>query len=185
MVRVVSAPLFGFYVSLSGKQKYEMFDLNLPRYAHKMRLKDGKRQIYDRLRKKFVALTPEEWVRQNFTQFLLETKGFPSGRTVHEATLNQHGRTKRCDTVVYDDRMQPLVIVEYKAPGVVLTEKTFQQIATYNWALRVRYLIVSNGLSHYCCRVNYEDQRVDFLGEIPDYAEMVTENDRSSQDGQS
>ncbi|MDP4278147.1 MAG: type I restriction enzyme HsdR N-terminal domain-containing protein, partial [Bacteroidota bacterium] len=83
-----------------------------------------------------------------------------------------NGLVRRCDTVLYDKELQPLVIVEYKAPSVAITQKVFEQVTTYNWALRVRYLIVSNGLVNYCCSVDYEAQRVDFLSEIPDYAQL-------------
>ncbi|MDP4277959.1 MAG: type I restriction enzyme HsdR N-terminal domain-containing protein [Bacteroidota bacterium] len=150
-----------------------MFALNLPDYPYKIRTIDGKRQLFDGLRHKYVALTPEEWVRQHFVNYLITIKGYPPERLVNEAQIRLNGLVRRCDTVLYDKELQPLVIVEYKAPSVAITQKVFEQVTTYNWALRVRYLIVSNGLVNYCCSVDYEAQRVDFLSDIPDYAQLM------------
>jgi len=149
-----------------------MFDLNLPAYDHKIRSVNGKNEIFDFLRQKFVALTPEEWVRQHFTHFLIAEKGFPAGRMVLEAFVPYNGRKKRCDTVVYDATLKPLVLVEYKAPSVEITQKVFEQSSAYNFALHVNYLIVSNGLKHYCCRMDYENHQVVFLPDIPSYHQL-------------
>lgn len=149
-----------------------MFDLNLPAYDYKIRSANGKKEIYDVLRHKFVALTPEEWVRQHFTNFLIKEKGFPAGRMVLEAYIPYNGRKKRCDTVVYDEFLKPLVIVEYKAPQVEITQKVFDQITAYNFALHVNYLIVSNGLKHFCCRMDYEKHHVVFLQDIPNFDQL-------------
>jgi len=149
-----------------------MFDLNLPAYDYKIRSVNGKNEIFDFLRHKFVALTPEEWVRQHFTHYLINEKAYPAGRTVQEAFVLYNGRKKRCDTVIYNDTLQPLVIVEYKAPNVDITQKVFDQISAYNFALHVNYLIVSNGMKHFCCRMDYENHRVEFLPDIPDYNQL-------------
>jgi hypothetical protein len=149
-----------------------MFDLNLPAYDYKIRSHNGKNEIFDPLRRRFVALTPEEWVRQHFTNFLLTDKGFPAGRMVQEAFLPYNDRKKRCDTVVYDASLQPLVLIEYKAPTVEITQKVFDQISAYNVALHVNYLIVSNGLVHYCCQMDYASQQFVFLNDIPSYGEL-------------
>ena len=149
-----------------------MFDLNLPAYDYKMRTVNGKNEIYDFLRRKFVALTPEEWVRQHFTHFLINEKHYPAGRTVLEAFVPYNGRKKRCDAVVYSDSLQPLVILEYKAPDVEITQKVFDQISAYNFALHVNYLIVSNGMRHFCCKMDYENHKVLFLPDIPDYNQL-------------
>jgi len=149
-----------------------MFDLNLPAYDYKIRSVNGKNEIFDFLRQKYVALTPEEWVRQHFTHFLIHEKGFPAGRMVLEAFVPYNGRKKRCDTVVYDAHLQPMVIVEYKAPNVEITQKVFDQISAYNFALHVNYLIVSNGLRHFCCRMDYEKHQVVFLQDIPHFNEL-------------
>jgi type I site-specific restriction-modification system R (restriction) subunit len=149
-----------------------MFDLNLPAYDHKIRSVNGKNEIYDSLRHKFVSLTPEEWVRQHFSHFLIDEKGFPGGRMVIEAFVPYNGRKKRCDAVVYSDSLQPLVILEYKAPNVEITQKVFDQISAYNFALHVNYLIVSNGMKHFCCRMDYKNHKVLFLPDIPDYNQL-------------
>jgi hypothetical protein len=149
-----------------------MFDLNLPRYDFNIRSKEGKQQIFDALRKRFVALTPEEWVRQHFSRFLLEEKGFPGGRMIQEAVVVVNGQRKRCDTVVYDSSTRPLVLIEYKAPDVPITQHVFDQIASYNFALNVNYLIVSNGISHYCCKMNYDTHSMLYLKDIPSYSEL-------------
>jgi len=149
-----------------------MFNLNLPAYDYKIRSVNGKNEIFDVLRHQFVALTPEEWVRQHFANFLITEKGFPSGRMVHEAYVPYNGRKKRCDAVVYDETLKPLVIVEYKAPQVEITQKVFDQITAYNFALHVNYLIVSNGIKHFCCRMDYENHQVDFMEDIPAYTQL-------------
>lgn len=149
-----------------------MFALNLPVYEYKIRQNAGKTQIFDPLRRKFVSLTPEEWVRQHFTNYLIVHKGFPAGRIANECVINLHGQKKRCDTVLYDEHLQPLVIVEYKAPDILLNQVVFNQIAAYNWVLKVKFLLVSNGLHHYCCQIDYEQQKVKFLEDIPDYKEL-------------
>jgi hypothetical protein len=154
-----------------------MFDLNLPPFKYKIRTVNGKEQIFDSLRSKYVALTPEEWVRQHFTRYLIQEKGYPAGRTVLEAIVRINGQNKRCDAVVFDAMLHPLVIVEYKAPNVAITQQVFDQIAAYNFALHVDYLIISNGLSHFCCRMDYENNRVLFLPEIPDYLDLIKNRD--------
>ncbi len=146
-----------------------MDELNLPRYEIRVKEKDGKRTILDILRHKYVALTPEEWVRQHFIHFLTEYKGYPAAYLANEVELKVGDKKMRCDTVLYDAALHPRMIIEYKAPTVKLTQKVFDQIATYNLLLKVDYLIVSNGLQHYCCRMNYEAQTYEFAREIPDY----------------
>jgi hypothetical protein len=159
-------------IFIVGKQKYEMFDLNLPSFEHKIRTINGKQQIFDSLRKKYVVLSPEEWVRQHFTHFLIRQKNYPAGRIVQEVSILVNGQKKRCDSVVYDRSPKPLVIIEYKAPDVPITQSVFDQISTYNFALHVNYLIVSNGMLHYCCRMDYEQHAVVYLTDIPEYSEL-------------
>ncbi len=147
--------------------------LNLPECKIKTRLgDDGQVQVYDRLRHKYVALTPEEWVRQRFVAYLIEVKGFPAGYMANEIGIKLNDTQRRCDTVVFDASRRPLVIVEYKAPTVALTQRVFDQIVRYNMVLQARYLIVSNGLRHYCCRIDYEANSYTFLAEIPCFKEM-------------
>ena len=146
-----------------------MLSLNLPPYEIKIAEREGKRQIFDPLRKSYVALTPEEWVRQHFVNYLLQYKGYPTTLTANEVGITLNGMSRRCDTVIYDKSLKPRAIVEYKAPTVKITKEVFAQISRYNLVLRVDYHIISNGLQHYCCRMNYENNSFTFLQEIPDY----------------
>lgn len=150
-----------------------MLSLNLPKYETKICERDGKLQIFDPLRKCHVALTPEEWVRQHFVNFLIESRGFPAALMANEVAITVNGMKRRCDTVVYDKQLQPRVIVEYKAPTVKITKEVFAQISRYNLTLKVDYLIVSNGLQHYCCRMDYQNNSYTFLQEIPEYTKIV------------
>jgi hypothetical protein len=150
-----------------------MSALNLPPYETKITEQDGKPQIFDQLRKCYVALTPEEWVRQHFVHYLIDHKNYPTTLMANEVTITLNGMNKRCDTVVYDKTLRPRVIVEYKAPTVKITKEVFAQISRYNLTLRVDYLIISNGLQHYCCRMDYEKQSFTFLQEIPEYSKIT------------
>lgn len=147
-------------------------ELNLPKAEFRITKNDDKTLIFDVLRKKYVALTPEEWVRQNFVSFLVNHKGFLSGLMNNEVSLTQNGIKRRCDTLVSDKYGNPLVIVEYKAPDINITQKVFDQIVRYNYVFRAKYLIVSNGLNHYCCRINYDEGNYTFMKEIPFYDDL-------------
>jgi hypothetical protein len=144
-----------------------MDNLNLPAYQFRIQTVDGKQRIFDRWRKKFVALTPEEWVRQHFIRYLVEEKQFPESLIAVETGLIVGRRTKRTDVVVYDRQARPLVIIECKAPDIPISQSVFEQIVRYNITLQVGYLMVTNGLNHYCCQLNYEDHSYRFLEEIP------------------
>jgi hypothetical protein len=146
-----------------------MFRLNLPQYEIKIGEKDGKRTIFDFLRRKYVSLTPEEWVRQHFTHYLTEHKGYPKGLMGNEVELHIGDKRLRCDTILYNKQGKPQMIIEYKAPNIQIQQKTFDQISVYNLLLHVDYLIVSNGLQHYCCKMDYDNQKYLFLQDIPDY----------------
>ena len=147
--------------------------LNLPPYDVKLRGTREKPEIFDFLRRRFVALTPEEWVRQHFTHFLVEHKGYPQALLGNEIELKIGQKRLRCDSLLYNKEMHPRLIIEYKAPSVAVTQKVFNQISTYNLLLHVDYLIVSNGLQHYCCRMDYEHERYEFMQEIPDYQALI------------
>ena len=149
-----------------------MQKLNLPVYDYRIKEVENKNYIFDSSRKKYVSLTPEEWVRQNFVSYLIKEKKFPAGRLVNEYTVELNGMKKRSDTVVFDSFGNPFVIVEYKAPSVKITQDVFDQIVRYNMVLKVTYLIVSNGLSHFCCKINYETNSYSFLREIPSYSDL-------------
>ena len=150
----------------------KMFRLNLPSYPIKITERGEKQLIFDFLRRKYVALTPEEWVRQHFTHFLVEQKGYPKALLANEVELKVGEKKLRCDTVLYHQTLQPRMIIEYKAPTIPLQQKTFDQISAYNLLLKVDYLVVSNGLQHYCCRMDYDQQRYIFLEALPDYQNL-------------
>lgn len=149
-----------------------MLSLNLPSYEFKITERNGKRLIFDTLRRKYVALTPEEWVRQHVVQFLINYKGYPKGLLANEVQVALNGTRKRCDTVVYDTSLKPRMIVEYKAPSVEITQAVFDQITRYNMVLHVEYLLVSNGIQHYCCWIDYTTGQYHFLQEIPAYTAL-------------
>ena len=150
-----------------------MEQLNLPACALRIRsIESGHQQVWDTQRRRWVRLTPEEWVRQHFVEWLISDRGFPATLMGNEVSLNQNGIARRCDTVVADPTGEPLVIVEYKAPDITVSQKTFDQIVRYNMVLHARYLIVSNGLSHYCCQIDYSNGSYRFLADIPQYADL-------------
>ncbi len=149
-----------------------MLKLNLPGFAPKIILRDEKHMIFDPLRRKYVSLSPEEWVRQHFINYLLTEKKYPEGLLANEVQIKLNATTKRCDTIVYDSFLSPLMIIEYKAPSVPITKNVFDQIVRYNMVLRVRYLIVSNGINHYCCKVDYEKQEIIYMETIPEYKQL-------------
>ena len=146
-----------------------MLPLNLPSYPAKIQVRNGKNVIFDSLRKKYVALTPEEWVRQHFIHLLTDFKGYPKGLLANEVQLDLNGTKKRCDTVLFNKELNARMIVEYKAPHVEITQAVFDQITRYNMVLKVDYLIVSNGMQHYCCKLDYQTNSYTFLRDIPNY----------------
>lgn len=151
-----------------------MFPLNLPSINANIKKEGEKTLIFDSLRKRYVALTPEEWVRQHFTAFLINHRGYPTSLIANEISISLNGMTRRCDSVVYNRQLQPLVIVEYKAPHITISQKTFEQANAYNQVLRVPYIIISNGINHYCCHIDYDQQKVTYLRDVPDFASLQT-----------
>ncbi len=146
-----------------------MFPINLPSYSTKIVSRGGKSKIFDDLRRRYVSLTPEEWVRQHFIHYLTGHLGYPPSRLANEVELTVGQKKLRCDSVLYGLHAEPLMIIEYKAPTIALSQKVFDQVSVYNMLLHVDYLVVSNGLEHYCCRMDYEHQKYLFLHEIPRY----------------
>ena len=146
-----------------------MWQLNLPAYNFRIIKKNEKPFIFDDLRKKFVALTPEEWVRQHFIRFLINVKHYPTSLIAIEKQLVINGLKKRCDAVVYSRNAEPLMIIEFKATTVSIAQQTFDQAAVYNSKLKVDYFIISNGLKHYCCRLDKNVLQYNFLDDIPDF----------------
>ena len=148
--------------------------LNLPDYELKMRrTANGKTEVFDLFRKKFILITPEEWVRQNFLHYLLNEKGYPASLIAVEKGLKVNRLQKRFDAVVYNNKRIPIVLIEFKSTDVKLSQKVFDQIAMYNLQMQVKYLIISNGLTHYCCKMDYESSSYQFLAEVPAYTELM------------
>ena len=150
-----------------------MQKLNLPEYSFKIRTVGGKISIFDSLRKKYVRLTPEEWVRQNFVQFLIAEKKYSPSLIAVEAGVKVNNNPQRADLVIFDRSGNPLLVAEFKAPEVKISQQTFDQIVRYNMQLKVPFLIVSNGMQHYCCRINYAENSYAFLPEIPDFTAIL------------
>ena len=151
---------------MSDKYK-QMLPLNLPNFDIKVKKTGEHLLVWDDARRKYVALTPEEWVRQHFVHFLIAEKGYRQELIANEVSISLNGTAKRCDTVIFDRQLTPLVVVEYKAPSIPITPKVFEQIVRYNMVLHVQYLIVSNGMRHFCCQIDYETRSYRFLKEIP------------------
>ena len=147
-------------------------NLKLPPFELKISEQDGKTVVWDPVRKRWTAFTPEENVRQAFVSYLVNHKGYPISHISNEQAIELNGMSRRCDSVVYDKAGQPKVIVEYKAPTVTISQKVFDQIARYNLVLHVDYLIVSNGLKHYCIKMEYPTGKYCFLQDIPTYDEL-------------
>ena len=143
--------------------------LNLPEVPQQVRESKNGYEISDPLRKKWGARTPEEWVRQNFTAWLISAKGYRASLMANEVGIKLNGMTRRCDTIVYNASLKPVAIVEYKAPSVVINQQVFDQIARYNIVLGAKILIVSNGIKHYCCRFDGSNS-YSFISEVPDYS---------------
>ena len=147
-------------------------ELNLPVFSFRVKEQNGKKLIFDNFRKRWVILTPEEWVRQNFARYLTEIKHYPASLIALERSLRINQHDFRTDIVLFSRSGNPLVIVECKAPDVKISQHVFDQIARYNLGLRVSYLIVTNGISHYCCRFDTTHLSYTFLPEIPDFVQM-------------
>jgi type I site-specific restriction endonuclease len=152
-----------------------MIPLNLPEYHYNIRRLDNKQEIFDPVRRKFVALTPEEWVRQHYVNYLVTTKDVPLSLIAVEQMLVYNTMKKRADILVYSKKGIPVLMVECKAASVELTQKVFDQLARYNLTLKVPFLIVTNGLKHICSKINFEERSYKFLEEVPDYRQMTAD----------
>ncbi len=150
-----------------------MYSLNLPQYPIKTAEQNGKPHIFDILRRRYVLITPEEWVRQHFINFLIRHKGYPYSLLANEVTIHIAEKTLRCDSLLMNKLYKPVMLIEYKAPTITITQKVFDQVSAYNMLLHVDYLIVSNGMQHYCCKMDYENKSYSFLKDIPDYSEIA------------
>lgn len=150
-----------------------MQTLNLPDFSNILQINKHKNTIYDPYRKKHVVLTPEEWVRQNFLAFMVHHLSYSAGLISVEMPIELNGLKRRCDIVAFDNLGKPRLIVECKATSINISQKTFTQIATYNLKLKVDFLVVSNGLNHYCCKMNYANNSYTFLKEIPNFSDIL------------
>lgn len=148
-----------------------MEQLNFKNYPFRLKKVNNKIFIFDDIRKKFVALQPEEWVRQHVIRFLIEEKGYPQSfiNVEKELTINQ--LTKRYDIVVFSKSGDIFLVVECKAPSVPITQMVFDQIARYNLALKSHHLMITNGLQHYFCQADYQNNTYVFLKQLPDFSE--------------
>lgn len=146
-----------------------MQQLNFPIYNFRFKNSENKVSIFDEIRKKFIILTPEEWVRQHVVRFLLEEKKYPKSLINVEKVLSVNGLRKRYDVVVFNPDGSIFVLVECKAPEIKTAQTTFDQIARYNLALKAQFLMVTNGHNHYFCQMDFENEKYDFLKELPDY----------------
>ena len=146
-----------------------MQKLNLPTFPFKLKSNEKHTLIFDNLRKKYLVLTPEEWVRQHFVRFLLDVKKYPASLIALEKQLTINNLKKRTDIVVYNKLGTPEIIVECKAPHIKINQDAFDQIARYNLKLNANYLVVTNGMEHYFCKMDFENQSYLFLENIPDY----------------
>ena len=143
--------------------------LNLPNVVLKTKLVEGTTQVFDAVRKKYLILTPEEWVRQHFIHYLNSEKKYPLGLMGVEKMVKYNKQSTRADIVLYTTEGKPNMIVECKAPKVKITQDAFNQIAKYNFKLRVDFLVVTNGIQHFCCAMDYENSKITFLEEIPQF----------------
>jgi len=155
-----------------------MQPLNLPTYSFNIKFRGEREWIFDVFRRDWYLLTPEEWVRQNFARYLCEALDYPESLLLFEHKITHNTLTRRCDIVVYNRLGQPIILVECKAPDIVLNQKTFDQIARYNMVLGVDILLVTNGLSHFCIQMDPRTATYSFLKEIPSFRSMA---DQSSE----
>lgn len=146
-----------------------MFTLHLPKYDFRLTKKDNKIYIFDEIRKKNIFLTPEEWVRQHFIRFLIEKQQFPKSLIAVEKEIKVNNLKKRFDILIFNTKGTHEVIVECKAPNVKINQATFDQIARYNFTLKAKYLIVTNGIQHYYCKMDFKNKKYVFLEECPKY----------------
>lgn len=147
-----------------------MQKLNFPVYSFRFKNSENKVSIFDEIRKKFILLTPEEWVRQHVVQFLLQDKKYPKSYINVEKLIKINDLSKRYDGVVFEPNGEIFLLIECKAPEIPISQQTFDQIARYNLVLKAKYLMVTNGLNHYFCQMDFENEKYVFLKELPEYS---------------
>lgn len=144
-------------------------ELNLPYYPFQITEENNKVYIFDEIRKKRIRLTPEEWVRQHFVQYLINHLHYPKSWIQLESGIKLHGLPKRADIVVFNTETKPHLLVECKAPTIKITNAVFEQAVRYNFVYQVNYMVLTNGLEHFCCILNYENHSYDFISTIPEF----------------
>lgn len=155
-----------------------MQKLNFPSYSFRFKNSENKVSIFDEIRKKFIILTPEEWVRQHVVQYLLQEKKYPKSLINVEKVLHVNGLRKRYDIVLFNPNGSIFALVECKAPHITISQATFDQIAQYNMTLQSQYLMVTNGLNHYYCTMDFENEKYEFLKSIPEYSLPISKNSK-------
>ncbi|MDB4926164.1 type I restriction enzyme HsdR N-terminal domain-containing protein [Mucilaginibacter sp.] len=143
--------------------------LNLPPHPFKITDENGQLSLFDEIRKKNIIITPEEWVRQHFVQYLIKQKNYPKSLIKLEGGHKLHGKQKRSDIIAFNSAGEKILLVECKAPSIPIDQKVFDQVARYNIVHKIVLLAVTNGLQHYYCRINFEQQGYKFIEELPDY----------------
>jgi len=143
--------------------------LNFPTYSFRFKNSENKISIFDEIRKKFIILQPEEWVRQHCVQYLIQNKKYPKSLINVEKELKVNNLRKRYDIITYNTDGSIHLIVECKSPKITVNQNTFDQIARYNLTINADYLMVTNGINHYYCKMDYEKKRYEFLKDIPHY----------------
>ena len=146
--------------------------IKIPTYSFKIKSADKRKLIFDFVRKKYIAFTPEELIRQNFIQYLINEKTYSESLISVELPIKVNSLVKRCDIVIYNRKGKPFMIVECKAPTVKINQTVFDQITRYNINFRVDYLVITNGKETFCCRINYEKGSYKFMNYIPAYSEV-------------
>jgi hypothetical protein len=150
-----------------------MIKLNLPSYTFQYKDEEQNKYIFDNIRKKYVILTAEDWVRQNFIQYLIQEKHYPASRMAVEMQITLNKLSKRCDVIFFSKSGSPLIIVECKSTRINISQDTFDQIVRYNMKLMAKYLIVTNGMMHFCILIDHEKNNYTFLKEIPEYETTI------------
>jgi len=170
-------PLLKFKINTVNKLSLpkDLFvqNLNFPKYNFKLKKSNNTIQIFDTIRNKWITITPEEWVRQHMIQYLIDEKKYPKSLIAVEMSITVNQTAKRCDIVLFNRDAKPLIIVECKAPSVQLTQITFDQAAVYNMTLVVDYLLITNGINHFFCKIDFVNKKYDFIREIPRFEELV------------
>ncbi len=146
--------------------------LNLPPYPFQITERNKQFFLFDEIRKKTLLITPEEWVRQHFIQYLMLQKKYPKSLIQLEGSLKLNGQSKRSDILIFNSQGEKILLVECKAPSVKITQTVFDQIARYNIVHRVPLLAVTNGLEHFYCKIDFEQEKYFFVDKLPDYEEL-------------